>query len=333
MNKAALRDFLKNISLFFVSLILFLVIFEIGLRLFWKMSTLKGQLYVSSKDVNLRYELKPNAKVGFVTINSEGFRDNEYSRSKDEGTMRVIILGDSETFGKSMKLEDTFPKKLQYSLNGKCPRKKIEVLNMGVEGYNTIQEYEFLKVKGLDYNPDLVLLYYCLNDTDKPEYYFKKNFLNTHFLLPRYIQYRVKKFLVKRDKKMKGVKNEAETFRYLYDSSDSWHYTTKAILDIKHLSEKYNFKFAVVVVAEMSSLVLDFRDNYPYGYINDMLADFCHNNGIMVIDPTVYLREKNYNPMDLVLGPEDRHKNPFANSIIAGYVAGELLKKRVIECR
>ena len=39
-----------------------------------------------------------------------------------------------------------------------------EVLNMGVDGYHTMQEIETLRVKGLKYNPDLVLVTFCVND-------------------------------------------------------------------------------------------------------------------------------------------------------------------------
>jgi len=296
------------------------------------MSTLEGLLYTTSANHNLRYELKPNVTVGFVTVNSDSFRDKEYPLYKDVQAMRIIVLGDSETLGKSLAQEDTFPKKLQKALGEQCAKYKFEVLNMALEGYNTIQELEFLKAKGLKYNPDLVLLYYCFNDPDYPEYYFKNNFFNNHFLLTRYIQYRIKKFLVKKDRKLKGIKNEEENFRYLYNS-ESWDYTKEAILNIKGLSEKYNFRFVFVVVAEMSSLVLDFRDNYPYSYINEMLAHFCQDNGIEIIDPLGYLKERNDNPLDLVIGFEDRHKNPKGNSIIAAYVADELVKRKIISCR
>jgi lysophospholipase L1-like esterase len=37
---------------------------------------------------------------------------------------------------------------------------------MGVGGYHTMQEIETLRVKGLKYNPDLVLVTLCLNDFD-----------------------------------------------------------------------------------------------------------------------------------------------------------------------
>ena len=39
-----------------------------------------------------------------------------------------------------------------------------EVLNFGVSGYNTQQEVETLREKGLRYSPDLVVLAVCVND-------------------------------------------------------------------------------------------------------------------------------------------------------------------------
>jgi lysophospholipase L1-like esterase len=38
------------------------------------------------------------------------------------------------------------------------------VLNFSVSGYDTVQEVEFLEEKALRYDPDLVLVAYCLND-------------------------------------------------------------------------------------------------------------------------------------------------------------------------
>jgi lysophospholipase L1-like esterase len=40
----------------------------------------------------------------------------------------------------------------------------VEVLNFGVNGYNTRQEVETLREKGLQFEPDLVVVAYCVND-------------------------------------------------------------------------------------------------------------------------------------------------------------------------
>jgi hypothetical protein len=58
--------------------------------------------------------------------------------------------------------EDTYTSVLERILREK--NRNVEVLNFGVAGYNTQQEVATLIEKGLDYDPDLVLLQYCLND-------------------------------------------------------------------------------------------------------------------------------------------------------------------------
>ncbi|MEA3357480.1 MAG: hypothetical protein U9Q67_03530 [Patescibacteria group bacterium] len=52
-----------------------------------------------------------------------------------------------------------------------------EVLNMGISGYNTIQEYLLLKDKGLKFQPDLVLLGFFYNDSDPTNVLDKYGFL------------------------------------------------------------------------------------------------------------------------------------------------------------
>jgi hypothetical protein len=43
------------------------------------------------------------------------------------------------------------------------------VINAGVGGYNTVQEYTFLKKVGLGFEPDLILLTYHPNDIETNE--------------------------------------------------------------------------------------------------------------------------------------------------------------------
>lgn len=326
-----MKNFLKNILLSILTLLFIFFIFETALRLFWRMSALEGEVYTTSRNYNLRYELKPAAQSGFIKINADGFRDKDYPFVKSNGLTRLIMIGDSETFGKALPLEDTIAKKLQDALKEKCPARSFEVFNMGVEGYNTIQEYEFLKTKSLKYDPDIVILYYSFNDPDYPEYYFAKNFFNRNFASVRYIQYRMKKFLVKRDRKLKGIKNEAENFRYLYNSP-SWKYTREAILGIKDFAHEHNLEFVLALVPEISSLVGNFSDAYPYLYLNRLLNDFCAQNNIEVIDPLEYLRSSNIDPMSLAISASDRHKNAQGNTILGEYIAGELIKKKIIYC-
>ena len=60
------------------------------------------------------------------------------------------MLGDSYTEALQVSLEETFTWRLEASLNKELAgRKKVEVLNMGVSGYGTTEEYQLLLKYGL----------------------------------------------------------------------------------------------------------------------------------------------------------------------------------------
>jgi len=123
-------------------------------------------VHIRSKNKKLMYELRPNAEISeIIKINSGGFRDREYPKEKPSNVFRIAVVGDSVTFGWRQRLEDTYPKKLEALLqNHNTPNTQFEVLNFGIGGYNAEQEAELLRVKVLDYHPDLILIGFCPND-------------------------------------------------------------------------------------------------------------------------------------------------------------------------
>ena len=103
----------------------------------------------------------------YYTTNSFGFRDREFSLDKPANTKRILVLGDSFTFGMGLKDGKTaYPKVLERLLNQSSTQEKYDVINAGKKGYNTSQELYLLKKDGLVLSPDMVLLGYYLNDTE-----------------------------------------------------------------------------------------------------------------------------------------------------------------------
>ncbi len=312
-----------------------LALAELFLRLFWQMSGLKGELYQKSANSILRYELKPGPGARLnspghyedVVINSDGFRGPEYPLRKDHNTYRIIMLGDSVTLSRLTKWEDSLAQRLEKMLSASCPGKRFEVLNMGVEGYNSIQELELLKQKALKYNPDLVILHYCLNDPDYPEYYFKKNFLNRHSLLVRYILYRAKKHWIKEDRKKLGIKSDVDAYRYFY-STRCWGDAKEAVLEIADITQKRGIKMMLLVVTEFSLPVKDFRQGYPFWYIHRMLAEVKHDN-IIFIDPLLEFSRLNADINGLRIWT---YPNLKANNIICGYIMEQLKERHFNYC-
>lgn len=100
-----------------------------------------------------------------VAINRLGFRDpREYSIEKPPGTFRILVLGDSVTFGHGATFETTYPFLLEQRLKAWRPDVRWEVWNLGVPGYNTRQELAYLQEVGPRFQPDLVVIGFYPND-------------------------------------------------------------------------------------------------------------------------------------------------------------------------
>jgi lysophospholipase L1-like esterase len=135
-------------------------------------SVQRGRFRISANPL-IGYELVPgfeSDRSGSMLdfegkANRLGFRDRDHAVQKPEGAFRIIVLGDSIVQGLGIRdEEDIFTSVLANRLAAKRGR-VVEVMNFGTSGYNTQQEVETLREKGLVYSPDLVVLAYCVNDT------------------------------------------------------------------------------------------------------------------------------------------------------------------------
>lgn len=99
------------------------------------------------------------------TINADTLNSTkEYTASKSAGTYRIEAIGDSFTFGEYVSTKDTWVKLLETSMQSvRCPGvNAIDVLNLGVYGYDIPYSIARFKHRGLKYQPDLVIL--LIND-------------------------------------------------------------------------------------------------------------------------------------------------------------------------
>ncbi len=115
------------------------------------------------------YALRPNAhSVGSganIRTNRWGFRGEDVTREKPEGAVRIVCLGGSTTF--SLHASDnrhTWPAQLERILNERHAPTRFEVLNFGTPGYCSIESFSIFALRGLDFDPDIVLIHDALND-------------------------------------------------------------------------------------------------------------------------------------------------------------------------
>lgn len=92
----------------------------------------------------------------FTTVNSLGYRGREHPVTEAPARTRVLMLGDSITFGIGVADAETF----SALLDDRAER--FSVINLGVEGYGTDQELTRLEREGLAYHPAVVILNFCV---------------------------------------------------------------------------------------------------------------------------------------------------------------------------
>ncbi len=175
-----LRRLFANLALTAAALAVAFILGELGVRALQRYGLLAdfqkqavfapveyGGKFRVSKNETLGWELDPKDPL----INADGFRGGEYDVGKSDA-IRIVVLGDSVTFGRGVPLESTYAKVLEDRLNRKDrDGLRYEVLNLGVGGYNSRQQLEFYKTKGRKYEPDLLVIGFVLNDaTPKAEH-------------------------------------------------------------------------------------------------------------------------------------------------------------------
>ena len=151
----------RLISILIISAIT-LILFELTLRIFnpWDVRYFLelaqlDKLYQLSDTREMLRELRPNATVVVkgieYSINEQHVRDLPLTNNESE--KRIIFLGDSIVFGVGVPLEKTFPKLIQFSLNAINHGNKFHAIPAGIIGYNTLEEYSFLKEMEISLGP------------------------------------------------------------------------------------------------------------------------------------------------------------------------------------
>ena len=285
---------------------------------------IEGVLIFISTDGNDNHERTKEFHEKYVRYNKHGYRDYEYSLKKPEGIFRVLVLGDSQTFGHGIKdLKDTWVKKLEAKLQKEGRNASIEVLNISGPGWNSDTHlYELFK-NGFKFNPDLVILAYAHNDIPFPTSVNcnssdRKITPNINIFqsskLASFIDFRINRLLEK-------VGEKPSYFDCLNQAYGSMGWEmNKFYLDMMALAlsiKKIHFMITVIPIIHQ----LD--DDYPLIGAHKKLKEFSHQRRIEFLD----FYEKSFKNIDvghLKISKTDHHLNQRASDIIANTLFNRL---------
>lgn len=161
------RGYLINTVVVCVSIALSLALIEIGARVF--VHSLSPQVGLFYPDAKAFFRLRPSStgRMRHPTDNGtvreiradtsdQGLRDRHFGpKTADE--YRILLLGDSFTFGQTVDFPDTIGHRLEWLFEKSPLARKITVMNLGIPATAPWQQQIYLEDIGFDLQPDLVI--------------------------------------------------------------------------------------------------------------------------------------------------------------------------------
>lgn len=121
--------------------------------------------WTASDDPELVYVHRPGMRVdGELKIEAHGILRPTDVGPRAPGVPRVLVVGDSVGAALWLRHEERFPARIERALSDPLAGRRAEVLNLCVNGYDSLQEARLLETVGTSLEPDAVVLAYCLND-------------------------------------------------------------------------------------------------------------------------------------------------------------------------
>jgi lysophospholipase L1-like esterase len=277
------------------------------------------------------FELKPNAMGTFpggvdptrtfaYRTNAHGLRDRD-REGKAPGTKRVLVLGDSYTFGYAVAEEDAYPQMAERLLKEQG-HPEIEVLNAGIPDYNSRQERQLLQRLLPVYAPDAVVLGYVINDAEPstalptpPDETYRH--ANSWFLAE------LAEITNRHVFKGRVLDTHKDTVSGAYldgfaEKSPKWRDSKQAIREMRDLCAAARIPFVVFILPDFTQ---DFDDRYGFRKIHDAVASWGRELDVPVFDLLTTFRGQDHQTL---LVPWDGHPNAEGHRRIAEFMVARI---------
>ena len=256
---------------------------------------------VAATDDNRHYVLKPNASTPYTglyekaskqiewRINSQGLRSDQNINNKFDDIFRIATYGDSETFGWSVDLQDTWQEHMQNQ------DQSIEVINFGVPGYNIASIATHVEKTLSAIQPDMAIYLFNKNDVYKPLNYHPQWSKSYLYLIVNMGLYQLK---AKQRKEWRDSEEGAEYFRKhlqriidickkqkipLLIAVQHWKYINVFPAELQHeqtiITSEYDESLSDIQTINVEKAVKDFpnRDKHMTEPAHAALANFFCN--------------------------------------------------------
>ena len=320
---------MRNLLSGLVVLLITLVIGAAGLELLVRLAYSDGsnfdiEMWRYARDLKqvseipgVGHEHRPGASGVYmgvpVSINSSGLRDRDYSMEKPAGVVRVLMLGDSLTFGWGAPEEGTTSTSLERRLNSGTGPSQFEVINSGVGNTNTAMQVAYFIHKGYRFQPDVVVLNYFINDAEetpkKQDNWLTRWSYAAVFLAGRFDILQRTYF---------GKADWQEYYRDLYrPEARGWQEDERSFVELAAFCRSKGIRLMVVNYPELHEL-----ENYPFPEVTSRIAGLAEREQLPFLDLLPSIRSEV--PTSLWVTPTDSHPNAKAAEFFSAAILDKL---------
>jgi lysophospholipase L1-like esterase len=257
-------------------------------------------------------------------LNRHGFRGLDWEREKAPGVRRVVLLGDSFTFGEGVRLEHTLGARLEEILSADSDA-ATEVLTFAVGGWGTHDQVNFLEHAGIGFDPDLVIVVYVLNDAEYAggldlwrrfrEQYQNRRLQGSYLASALYAGFARRRLARAYIEDLVG-RSQAQR--------EDWARSFGDLARGRRIATSAGARFAVAIFPFLYEL----DASYPFRPLHEMVAQFCLWNGIQVLDLFDAFEGRSY--AELWVHPSDQHPNEDGHRIAAEALADFVRKEQLL---
>jgi len=254
--------------------------------------------------------------------NADGFRGREIGEKRD-GVPRIAVVGDSYTFGWAVPDGKAYPERTEALLHE--AGRDVEVLNLGIPGYNTVQEWLLLAEVMPRYHPDVVVLGYSMNDAE-PQANVPPFPATTYRYARSWLWEDCKELIVRlypSAARWLAVQKLIPTNNYLpgfQPESPKWRESREALGRIAALCRQEHTTLLVLILPDFTQR---FDAAYPDTVIHEAVSRWGRELGIETVD--LLPRFRNLDHLEyMVVG--DGHPNERAHEAFAAALRDKLLR-------
>lgn len=274
-----------------------------------------------------------------IAVRADDFR--QPPPGPKEGKLRILAFGDSYTWGHGVadgKL--VWPALLEEFVAGAAGSRRIEVINLGVPGFTTVNELELLSRVGIGLEPDIIIVQYLINDVlPSGLNYWRvgEEWLDGRRVLPLLPSRRLHRALLAHsafyrlaDRRFASLQRRIwppRRWNDLYiENFAGWRDMRKAIAAIARVASDRGIPAVFMIFPSLHSG--HWSDaTHPETAINAMVETYAREQGLLTLELLPAFARAGRSFEEWWVSPTDPHPNPEAHALVA-QTLGEFLIER-----